>query len=75
MTMPCDAEGLQHAYSSPVAFQRDGLYFLHKEGHYSLDATPLAVLWKDEACSQYVIDTDANGTVPEHQACGMQCYV
>ncbi|KAL3143993.1 hypothetical protein ABBQ32_003801 [Trebouxia sp. C0010 RCD-2024] len=63
----CTQGGLQHAYSSPVPFQRDGLYFLHKEGHYSLDSTPLAVLWKDEACSQYCIDTDANGVVPENQ--------
>ena len=74
VTMLCDAEGLHHTYSSTVPFQRDGLYFLHKEGHYSLGTTPLAVLWKDEACSQYVIDTDANGVVPEHQVCGMQCY-
>ena len=75
VTMLCDAEGLHHAYSSPVPFQRDGLYFLHKEGHYSLDTTPLAVLWKDEACSPYIIDTDANGVVPEHQVCGMPCYI
>lgn len=32
-----------------------------------MDSTPLAVLWKDQACSQYCIDTDANGVVPEYQ--------
>ena len=71
---PCDfnvshgiAEGLQSAYSAPVPFVRDGLYLLHKEGHYSLASTPLAVLWKDSNCSQYFVDTDADGVVPEYQ--------
>ena len=40
---------------------------LHKEGHYSLASTPLAVLWKDSLCSRYFIDTDAAGVVPERQ--------
>ncbi len=61
------AEGLQQAYSASVPFQRDGLHLLHKEGHYSLTSTPLAVLWKGSLCSQYFLDTDANGLVPEHQ--------
>ncbi|DBA77616.1 TPA: hypothetical protein ACH3X1_009415 [Trebouxia sp. C0004] len=64
----CSPEGLQQAYSTPVPFQRDGLYLLHKEGHYSLSSTPLAVLWKDSSCSQYFVDTDANGMVSDHQS-------
>lgn len=49
--------------------------FLHKEGHYSLDSTPLALLWKDAHCSQYVLETEGDGTVPDQQvgplpACG-----
>ena len=67
------AEGLQHAYSAPEPFQRDGVYLLHKEGHYSLDSTPLAVLWKDGACSRYCIDTDAQGVASEHQVCSGVC--
>ena len=63
----CAADGLGTAYSGPVPFQRDGLYMLHKEGHYSLASTPLAVLWKDSLCSRYFIDTDAAGVVPERQ--------
>lgn len=51
-----------------MPFQRDGLYLLHKEGHYSLSSTPLAVLWKDSSCSQYFVDTDANGVVSDHQS-------
>ena len=67
------AEGLQQAYSAPVPFQRDGLYLLHKEGHYSLSSTPLAVLWKDSSCSQYFVDTDANGVVSDHQVGSFRC--
>ena len=66
---------LQEAYTGPVPFQRDGLMFLHKEGHYSLDSTPLALLWKDAHCSQYLLETEGDGTVPDQQvgslpACG-----
>ncbi|MFS7946449.1 putative snurportin-1 [Helianthus anomalus] len=29
--------------------------------------TPLVLVWKDESCSQYVIDTDNKGQVPNQQ--------
>lgn len=50
----------------PVAaarsFTRDGILLLHKEGQYEPGtSTPLALLWKDAACSRYFIDTDAAG--------------
>lgn len=46
-------EGMQAAHSGEVAFQRDGCYFLHKEAHYDTDGqTPLALLWKDPACTR-----------------------
>ena len=67
LSLVLHAEGLQQAYSTPVPFQRDGLYLLHKEGHYSLSSTSLAVLWKDSSCSQYFVDTGANGVVSDHQ--------
>lgn len=61
-------EGLQAAHSGHMPFRRDGCYFLHKEGNYDTDGlTPLALLWKDQSCSQYFIDTDANGVVPRYQ--------
>ncbi len=61
-------EGLQSAHSGDMPFQRDGCYFLHKEGNYATEGLPpLALLWKDPECSQYFIDTDANGIVPQHQ--------
>eukprot|EP00891_Asterochloris_glomerata_P005970 jgi/Astpho2/5970/fgenesh1_pm.00080_%23_39_t len=66
-TAPCTPGALQEAYAGPVPFQRDGLIFLHKEGHYSLDSTPLALLWKDAHCSQYVLETEGDGTVPDQQ--------
>ncbi|GFZ17428.1 hypothetical protein Acr_26g0006980 [Actinidia rufa] len=35
--------------------------------HYQTGNTPLALVWKDENCSQYVIDTDSKGQVPHQQ--------
>lgn len=56
------------AHSGRVHFQRDGCYFLHKEAHYDTDGqTPLALLWKDPACTRFFVDTDANGVVPLYQ--------
>lgn len=65
--MLATAEGLQSAYAAPVCFQRDGIYLLHKEGYYALDTSPLALLWKDATCSQYFIDTDAQGVPMQDQ--------
>jgi hypothetical protein len=64
----CTPEGLLAAYQQPVPFARDGLYLLHAEGRYQQGPPcPLALTWKDAACSAYYIDTDARGVVPEHQ--------
>ena len=57
------------AYTGPVSYHRDGLYFLHKEGYYALDHWPLAVLWKDAACSRYFVDTDTAGNALPQQVC------
>ncbi|KAI3798787.1 hypothetical protein L1987_34066 [Smallanthus sonchifolius] len=35
--------------------------------HYQTGGTALVLVWKDEACSQYVIDTDNKGQVPIQQ--------
>jgi snurportin-1 len=50
--------GLAAAHSAPAPFIRDGLYLLHRCAHYAPGATPLALAWKDAACSRYVVDTD-----------------
>ena len=60
-------DGLRTAYEGPVPYRRDGLYLLHKEGHYALGHSPLALLWKDAACSRYFVDTDAAGTALAQQ--------
>ena len=44
-----------------MQFERDGLYFLHKEGHYLLGQSPLALIWKDASCCRFLLDTDLNG--------------
>lgn len=63
----CDQSGLCSAYSAPVPYVKDGLLFYNKHAHYQAGITPLALVWKDENCSQYVMDTDNNGQVPNQQ--------
>ncbi|KAL9673278.1 hypothetical protein QQ045_029533 [Rhodiola kirilowii] len=63
----CDESGLQMAYSGVVPYVKDGLLLYNKHAHYQTGNTPLVLVWKDENCSQYVIDTDSNGHVPIQQ--------
>ncbi|KVI06211.1 snurportin-1 [Cynara cardunculus var. scolymus] len=63
----CDHEGLQTAYTGAVPYVKDGLLFYNKHAHYQTGNTPLTLVWKDETCSQYVIDTDNKGQVPNQQ--------
>ncbi|XP_057820436.2 uncharacterized protein LOC131033277 isoform X2 [Cryptomeria japonica] len=63
----CDRAGLQAAYSGPLPYVRDGLLFSNRHAHYELGLSPLSLVWKDENCSQYFLDTDKMGVVPTHQ--------
>nr|AQY17497.1 snurportin-1 [Liriodendron chinense] len=63
----CDQAGLEAAYAGAVPYAKDGLLFYNKHAHYQTGNTPLALVWKDEKCSQYVLDTDSKGQVPSHQ--------
>ncbi|GAB4860802.1 hypothetical protein Ancab_035965 [Ancistrocladus abbreviatus] len=63
----CDQSGLLRAYTEGVTYVKDGLLFYNKHAHYQTGNTPLTLVWKDEKCSQYVIDTDNNGEVPSQQ--------
>nr|GME00533.1 snurportin-1 [Ipomoea batatas] len=63
----CVQEGLQSAYTGPVPYVKDGLLFYNKQAHYQTGNTPLALVWKDTNCSQYVIDTDNKGEIPTQQ--------
>ncbi|ONK77249.1 uncharacterized protein A4U43_C02F4610 [Asparagus officinalis] len=63
----CSEMGLQTAYAGAVPYAKDGLLFYNKHAHYQTGITPLALVWKDESCSQYVIDTDSKGQVPAQQ--------
>ncbi|KAL1541300.1 snurportin-1-like [Salvia divinorum] len=38
-----------------------------RHAHYESENTPLVLVWKDESCSQYVLDTDSNGEIPNQQ--------
>ncbi|XP_057439258.1 uncharacterized protein LOC130731086 [Lotus japonicus] len=63
----CDRDGLYAAYTAPVPYVKDGLLFYNKHAHYQAGITPLVLVWKDENCSQYVMDTDSKGQVPNQQ--------
>ncbi|KAK4776830.1 hypothetical protein SAY86_005518 [Trapa natans] len=63
----CDHNGLSAAYMGAVPYMKDGLLFYNKEAKYQTGNTPLALVWKDENCSQYVIDTDNQGNIPIQQ--------
>ncbi|CAK9170285.1 unnamed protein product [Ilex paraguariensis] len=63
----CDKEGFHIAYTGAVPYEKDGLLFYNKHAHYQTGNTPLALVWKDENCSKYVIDTDSKGHVPHQQ--------
>ncbi|KAL5724816.1 hypothetical protein ACHQM5_008030 [Ranunculus cassubicifolius] len=63
----CDLIGLHAAYTGGVSYVKDGLLFYNKHAHYQKGNTPLALVWKDETCSQYVLDTDNKGEVPAQQ--------
>ncbi|GMJ00104.1 hypothetical protein like AT4G24880 [Hibiscus trionum] len=63
----CDQSGLYAAYTGAVPYVKDGLLFYNKHAHYQTGNTPLVLVWKDENCSQYVIDTDGKGEIPSQQ--------
>ncbi|KAK8486406.1 hypothetical protein V6N12_030492, partial [Hibiscus sabdariffa] len=63
----CDQSGLYAAYTGVVPYVKDGLLFYNKHAHYQTGNTPLVLVWKDENCSQYVIDTDGKGEIPSQQ--------
>eukprot|EP01018_Ginkgo_biloba_P035149 Gb_30822 [translate_table: standard] len=63
----CDRSGLQAAYNGPLPYVKDGLLFCNRQAHYILGLTPLSLVWKDENCSQYFLDTDKKGIVPTCQ--------
>ncbi|KAL3834892.1 hypothetical protein ACJIZ3_009628 [Penstemon smallii] len=72
----CDHDGLKAAYTGSVPYVKDGLLFYNKyatrwfqalHAHYQPGNTPLVLVWKDENCSQYVVDTDGKGQVPDQQ--------
>ncbi|KAK8959974.1 hypothetical protein KSP40_PGU011098 [Platanthera guangdongensis] len=63
----CNQIGLQKAYTCGVTFAKDGLLFYNRHANYQAGNTPLALVWKDEFCSKYVLDTDGEGQVPIQQ--------
>lgn len=56
------------SWSFLLSFDHDlNLFIPLRHAEYQTGNTPLALVWKDEHCSQYVIDTDNKGQVPSQQ--------
>lgn len=58
--LPATPEGLESAVhgecsGSALGFVQDGVCLMHREGRYTPGYTPLALLWKDETCSRYLL--------------------
>ena len=62
-----DAAGLCAAYGAltpappPLPYRRDGLLLLHRGATYVPGRSPLALSWRDAACSAWSIDGDDDG--------------
>ena len=60
MALPCynaDTDGITQAYHSGLQCQRDGLLFIMKEALYSPGPNATVLLWKDNQCSRYVLES------------------
>ncbi|MDC0510894.1 hypothetical protein OAN61_00650 [bacterium] len=56
-----DTASIEACYRTDFGFVKDGMLFLCKEGHYAAGTTPLSLLWKDNASSEYFIETRSKG--------------
>ena len=62
---PATPPALTAAARAPTPFTRDGILLLHRGGAYVAGApNPLALAWKDGACSRHVVDTDPATRAP-----------
>jgi hypothetical protein len=68
----CDGNGLIQAYSAPLNYQRNGLLFYHREGHYETTLTPLVLLWKDHHVTRY-LDQSEGETQRRRIPIALQC--
>lgn len=57
VTYLCQRDHLLLAYQKAQVIG-NGILFLHKEGHYAVGKTPLALIWKDESCSSTYSDSE-----------------
>eukprot|EP00455_Lapot_gusevi_P024753 TRINITY_DN2582_c0_g6_i3.p1 TRINITY_DN2582_c0_g6~~TRINITY_DN2582_c0_g6_i3.p1 ORF type:complete len:308 (+),score=28.57 TRINITY_DN2582_c0_g6_i3:73-996(+) len=73
--LPIDGPAFQSVYAGATALQtwgfvQDGILFYNKEAHYEMGPCPLVLVWKDQNCSAYVVDTDNNRvSTPRQMIC------
>lgn len=65
----CSSKSPRHIYLLTPQIEDSWLIrpFFIRHAHYQAGITPLALVWKDETCSQYVIDTNNKGEIPSEQ--------
>lgn len=51
---PCTWEGLKQAYTGALAYEREGLLFVHKDSFYLHGLNPNVLVWKDTLTSKYL---------------------
>ncbi|KAH6818545.1 snurportin-1 protein, partial [Perilla frutescens var. frutescens] len=56
-----------HSFCRPSPYSLKWRISCNLHAHYESGNTPLVLVWKDENCSQYVLDTDSKGHIPDQQ--------
>ena len=58
-----DADGIQQSYAAELPFRRDGLLFFNRQASYTASefGNPLVMLWKDQHCSRYALESQVRG--------------
>ncbi|MFS7906507.1 putative snurportin-1 [Helianthus anomalus] len=58
------------AREAPSTYHRYRFSLVPVYSYYQMGNILLVLVWEDESCSQYVIETDNNGQVPNQQQSG-----
>eukprot|EP00510_Aplanochytrium_minuta_P001810 CAMPEP_0184012312 /NCGR_PEP_ID=MMETSP0954-20121128/4330_1 /TAXON_ID=627963 /ORGANISM="Aplanochytrium sp, Strain PBS07" /LENGTH=359 /DNA_ID=CAMNT_0026292261 /DNA_START=90 /DNA_END=1166 /DNA_ORIENTATION=- len=58
-----DVSGIKKTYTQSFGYEKDGILFYNKVGHYSKGLSPLVLVWKDSNTSRFSIDSP-DGVTP-----------
>jgi hypothetical protein len=72
---PCHILGLLEAYNRQITLHKGGLIFEHKSLlYYPGFICPLTLLWKDNACTKFLLDTEKSGKIMDRQQIALKYY-